>query len=308
MADIEQKLSDVLSETRLVVLGTQLLLGLQYDAVFATGFEALPQAVKWLDLVALALMLFSIAPLIATPAFHRIAEDGAATPAMLRYGSRNLEWALLPLGLALAIDIVIATRQLAGFWGGVTLGTLFFGAALIAWHGHPLAVARRRNPPEVPDMSKPPSPEQQVDQSLTELRLILPGVQALFGFQFAAVLTESFTHLPATSQAIHTASLGVVAVAVILLMAPAAYHRIAARGEDIEAVPRYAARMMLAAMGCLALGFAGDFYVTIRKVSDMPMLSAFLSLGALAGFLTLWYGVPILARRQGVKPGKHARA
>jgi hypothetical protein len=39
---IEERLKDLLDETRLVMLGTQLLLGLQYRAAFTDAFDTLP--------------------------------------------------------------------------------------------------------------------------------------------------------------------------------------------------------------------------------------------------------------------------
>jgi hypothetical protein len=39
-----------------------------------------------------------------------------------------------------------------------------------------------------------------VEQLLTEARVIIPGGQALFGFQFIAMLTKGFDQLPASSQ------------------------------------------------------------------------------------------------------------
>jgi hypothetical protein len=44
-------------------------------------------------------------------------------------------------------------------------------------------------------------------QALTELRVILPGAQALFGFQVSAVLIESFDRLSSTSRTAHLASM-----------------------------------------------------------------------------------------------------
>jgi hypothetical protein len=67
----------------------------------------------------------------------------------------------------------------------------------------------------------------RIEHMLTEARVVLPGAQALFGFQLSIVLTRSFAELSAAARAIHAASLCLVALAIILLMAPAAYHRIA---------------------------------------------------------------------------------
>ena len=85
---------------------------------------------------------------------------------------------------------------------------------------------------------KQQSLEARIVQALTELRVILPGAQALFGFQVSAVLTDAFETLSATSKTVHLVSMGLVVVAIILLIAPASYHRIAAGGEAEEAVLR----------------------------------------------------------------------
>ena len=42
MPPIEARVKDLLDETRLVMLGAQLLLGLQYRAAFSSGFRRLP--------------------------------------------------------------------------------------------------------------------------------------------------------------------------------------------------------------------------------------------------------------------------
>ena len=44
---------------------------------------------------------------------------------------------------------------------------------------------------------KVPLPKK-IDQMLTEARVIVPGAQALLGFQLAVVLTQSFDELPAS--------------------------------------------------------------------------------------------------------------
>lgn len=147
---------------------------------------------------------------------------------------------------------------------------------------------------------KKQSLETRIEQALTELRVILPGAQALFGFQFAAVLTERFAQLSDVLKDVHLTSLGVVAVAVVMLIAPAAYHRIAASGNAEESVLRYAVRMMLPAQGFLTLGLVGDTYVTMRLIFESNALAAAIAIGALVIFGFLLYGVPLLARSQRV--------
>ena len=43
--------------------------------------------------------------------------------------------------------------------------------------------------------------------------MVLPGVQALLGFQLISVISQSFENLPAISKAIHAANLGCITVA-----------------------------------------------------------------------------------------------
>jgi hypothetical protein len=51
-------------------------------------------------------------------------------------------------------------------------------------------------------------------------------VQALFGFQLIALFNSTFRErLTSSEQLIHLVAIGLVAMAVALVMAPAAYHR-----------------------------------------------------------------------------------
>jgi hypothetical protein len=297
MPSIEARTKDLLDETRLAMLGTQLLMGLQYNAAFAQRFERLPAALQWLDGVALLLILATAALLLATPAFHQIAERGHATGRILRRSSAALSRALLPLSLALGIDVAITMADTTGPALAALLGALFVAAAWLVWYALPWRSAARDPRPEERMADTQQSLEARIQQAITELRVVLPGAQALFGFQFAAVLTDAFAQLPGPSKAVHLTSLGVVAAAVIMLIAPAAYHRIAAHGNAEEGVLRYAVRMMLPAEGLLALGLVGDAYVTVRKIADSTALALGVSLAAAACFLTLLYVVPLLCRR-----------
>ena len=138
--------------------------------------------------------------------------------------------------------------------------------------------------------------EARIVQALTELRVILPGAQALFGFQLSAVLTDRFEQLSAASKVVHVASIGIVAIAIVLLIAPAAYHRIAAAGSAGEDVLRYTVAMMLPAEGLIALGLVGESYVAVSMILDSIVLAIALSLAAAIGFAMLLYGVPLAVR------------
>ena len=66
---------------------------------------------------------------------------------------------------------------------------------------------------------KKESLEEEVDHIIEEIRMVLPGIQALFGFQLIAVFNQRFSELlPRTGQVLHLAALILVAAAKGLIM------------------------------------------------------------------------------------------
>jgi hypothetical protein len=102
-------------------------------------------------------------------------------------------------------------------------------------------------------------------------------------------MMEPYERLPVSSRAVHVASLCAVALAIIFLMAPPAYHRIVDHGEDTEDFHRFATWMILVAMAVLPLGFAGDVFVVFRKQTGSPEAGAVAALATLAFFYGLWF-------------------
>jgi hypothetical protein len=68
--------------------------------------------------------------------------------------------------------------------------------------------------------------------------------------------------LPFSSRLIHGLSLLSIALAVVLLITPAALHRIVWSGEENETVLRTGSRITILALQPLALGMADDAYAT----------------------------------------------
>ena len=143
-------------------------------------------------------------------------------------------------------------------------------------------------------MKETPTPlKTKVEQLLTEARLIIPGGQALFGFQFIAMLTTGFDKLPPSSQLVHTAALCITALNVIVLMAPAALHRLSFAGEDSEAFLRLGSALVIAAPMLLALAVAADLYVVFDKVLENSILAALAGVGGWLVMIAFWYVIPL---------------
>src|SRR3954462_14741062 len=99
---------------------------------------------------------------------------------------------------------------------------------------------------------------------------------------------DGFASLLALSKDVHFASLLSIAISTILLIMPAAYHRIVYAGEDDEGFPAAASRMVMSAMVFLSMGVSGDLYVVCRKVIRSGSMSAALAVVFLAFCCGLW--------------------
>src|SRR5258705_5045500 len=83
---------------------------------------------------------------------------------------------------------------------------------------------------------------------LEEARMVLPGIQALFGFQLIAVFNERFRTMDSAWQITHLAAILMLAVAIVLIMMPAPYHRIAEPGAVSRRFAELASSMIASAM------------------------------------------------------------
>jgi hypothetical protein len=312
MAKIKDKVENALNEARMLVLGAQVLVGFQFRSIFEPGFDKLPLPSQWLKLAGLGLMLVAVGLIISPAAYHRLVERGEDTHEIHRYTSRLMTWALLPFVLGLGIDLFVATQKVFGWKAGAAAGLFGAGVAASFWYLLELymrreragEIAEKKERSEMEDEEKDGGQDERqklsnkIKHVLTECRVVLPGSQALLGFQFICVLTESFERLPPLSKYIHLAALGLNALAIVLLMTPAAYHRLVERGEETEHFHRFASRMLVAALVPLALGLAGDVYVVVQKVTESQLVSVVSGLVILAIFWELWFGLTLYRRTQ----------
>src|ERR1043165_6086860 len=128
--------------------------------------------------------------------------------------------------------------------------------------------------------SKPePQPlAEVVTHMLEEARMVLPGIQALFGFQMVAVFNRPFSDLLTTGeQRLHLGALALVALAMVLVLAPAAYHRQVEPEAVSEALVRFTTRCLTGALFPLMLGISLDFYLVARVILQNQALSMLLA-------------------------------
>ena len=70
--ELSKKVKTALDETRMLILGAQILLGFELRSAFSEGFDKLPGHAKHIEALALILMTISVALMIAPGLYHRI--------------------------------------------------------------------------------------------------------------------------------------------------------------------------------------------------------------------------------------------
>src|SRR5260370_38580988 len=88
--------------------------------------------------------------------------------------------------------------------------------------------------------------------------VVVRGVQALLGFQLIAVLTNPFQQLPAELKIAHAVGLGLMTLSMVLLLAPAAFHRLAFKGEDVPIVHTVGSIFVTAGVAAMAVGICAE--------------------------------------------------
>jgi Family of unknown function (DUF6328) len=290
------KVKTALDETRLLILGSQILFGFQLNGMFQDAFEQISVVGRSLNACGYFLMASSVGLLIAPSMQHRLVERGQDTERIHGATSLFAALALIPFAPSLGITFYIVLERHVGAAAAAAAGAAFSLLALFFWFG----IERMIKQPEK-KMSREQDEKQtplhaRIEQMLTESRVMLPGAQALLGFQFAVMLSKSFDQLPASARAVHVAALAFLALTVILLMTPAAIHRITFGGEDTERLHTLGGRFVIAAAVPLGLGISLELYVALVRATQSPALGIAGACAIAALFAGLWFVQPLMLR------------
>ncbi len=298
---IERKFKLALDETRLLMLASQILFGFELQSVFQEGLSDWPKAARQADAGGVLLMVAALALLLTPTAVHCIAEHGQITARIRTIMTRCTEAALLPFAMSLGIDIYVVMGRAFGPVLGLAAGIAFFVLAALAWYVVEFVfreiILKKSRTVTKKRGDTPTKLDVRIDQMLTEARIALPGAQALLGFQLAVTLTKAFGDLPQDVRIVHAVALLSVAVALILLVAPAAFHRIAFDGEDTERFFGIGSRLVTVALLPLLIGISGDVFVAIGRILANETAGAIAGAASFVLLMALWYIYPLVLRR-----------
>lgn len=151
--------------------------------------------------------------------------------------------------------------------------------------------------------SRPPSHDAEAlplsksaDYLLEECRVVLPGVQTLFGFQLAVAFTNRFEEtLTHGEKLLHFGAVALVGFAIALIMAPAAYHRLTRPDYVTHHFLRVSTRLLLGGMPLLMLALAIDTYLVGRVIGGSRM-AGWVTGVMLAAYVALWFVLPLASR------------
>jgi len=141
--------------------------------------------------------------------------------------------------------------------------------------------------------------EQSARAALLDGRMVLPAMTTLFAFQLSVSFTDAFTKtLPAGMRAMHLVAVALVAIAMVIVIAPAAYQRLAEKEIVTKWFVRFTSHMVMAAMVPLMLAVALDLHLVAWQVTGGSSLGAVLGAVLVVSAASLWFVFPLVRRRK----------
>lgn len=134
--------------------------------------------------------------------------------------------------------------------------------------------------------------EREHEQLFHELRAIIPGAEVLFAFMLTVTFTQRFEQLTDVQRTVYYVTLLSAGISLLLLLAPASFHRVRFRRHDKERMMRVANIETIAALILISLAVAG----TIFLITDvMYSTEAAVAVGTAIWLCTgaLWWGLPL---------------
>jgi hypothetical protein len=140
--------------------------------------------------------------------------------------------------------------------------------------------------------------EHATESMLEECRMVLPGIQALFGFQLIAVFSAQFQeHLDTSEQHLHLAAMLCVLVAMAFIMAPAAMYRIASPRAVSASLLRISSRFLVISLVVLGAGTCIELQIVASVILGDHGRTLMVAFPVFVLFAVLWFIVPLLMRR-----------
>jgi hypothetical protein len=132
--------------------------------------------------------------------------------------------------------------------------------------------------------------DRELIELLNELRVVMPGVQVLFGFLLTVPFQQGFTRIDGFQRYVYFVTLLLAATSAAFLMAPSAFHRLTFRHGQKPYLIKLGTRQTIVGMVLLALAMNGALVLlTDILFGTTTVVVTVAAMGSL--FAWLWFGV-----------------
>jgi hypothetical protein len=134
--------------------------------------------------------------------------------------------------------------------------------------------------------------DRNLQEMLSELRVVVTGVQVLFAFLLVVPFNSGFANIGPFERAVYFVTLVLAALAAICMLAPPAHHRILFRCDDKRQIVFTANRLMITGLGFLALAMCGSLLLVATKLFGVTTGAVTVGLAA-TSFVVVWFALPL---------------
>jgi hypothetical protein len=132
--------------------------------------------------------------------------------------------------------------------------------------------------------------DRELIELLNELRVVMPGVQVLFGFLLTVPFQQRFETIDDFQRIVYFITLLLVAAASAFLMGPSAFHRLTFREGQKPYLIRLGTRQTIVGMALLALAMNGVLLLLTDLLFHTTTVA--ITVAAMTGlFGWLWFGL-----------------
>jgi hypothetical protein len=142
--------------------------------------------------------------------------------------------------------------------------------------------------------------DRELIELLNELRVVMPGVQVLFGFLLTVPFQQRFADVDDFQRIVYFATLLLTAASAAFLMGPSAFHRMTFREGQKPYLVALGTRQTIAGMALLALAMNGVLLLLTDVLFHTLTVAIVVAvMSALFGWL--WFGLAWRRKRSGKK-------
>ncbi len=147
---------------------------------------------------------------------------------------------------------------------------------------------------------------RQLVELLNELRVVLPGVQMLFGFLLAVPFTQRFGTISDLQRNVYYGTFLAATGASVFLIAPASFHRIVWRHGRKRQLLQVSNKLAIIGTAFLAVAIAGSVGLVTSLLFGNTWAAG--AAAFVAGLIAVvWFVLPFVSRLLGAPPAERSR-